>query len=75
MLMYQVMVQISRVMENPPVWAKGLKKCGAYYEGYVEDLETTLELHRCETVTTWGIRRSQTKRCTPVLCATWFINT
>jgi len=43
-------------MSSSPVWAEGLKKCGAYYEGYVEDLEGTLELHRRDTVTTWAIR-------------------
>ena len=31
---------------NEPVWAEGLKKVGTYYEGYVEDLEGTLELHQ-----------------------------
>ena len=36
----------SSVVSSLPVWAQGLKKCGAYYEGYVEDLEGTLELHR-----------------------------
>jgi len=42
-------------MSSSPVWAEGLKKYGAYYEGYVEDLEGTLELHCQDTVTTWVI--------------------
>ena len=47
-------------MSSSPVWAEGLKK------GYVEDLEGTLESHRRDTVTTWGIRRSaQRKQPTP----------
>ena len=49
-------------MSSLPVWAEGLKKVGTYYEGYVEDLEGTLELHRRDTVTTWGIRRSQQRK-------------
>ena len=48
-------------MSSTPIWAEGLKKCGTYFEGYTEDLEGTLELHRRDTVTTWGIRRSQKK--------------
>ena len=42
------------MMSSFPVWAEGLKKVGTYYEGYVEDLEGTLELHRRDTVTTCG---------------------
>ena len=49
-------------MSSLPVWAEGLKKAGTYYEGYVEDLEGTLELNPRDTVTTWGIRRSQRKQ-------------
>ena len=53
-------------MCSSPVWAEGLKKRGTYYEGYVEDLEGTLESHRRDTVTTWGIHRSaQRKQPTP----------
>ena len=55
----------SSTMSSLPVWAEGLKKVGTYYEGYVEDLEGTLELHRRDTVTTWGIRRSQRKQPAP----------
>ena len=53
------------MMSSFPVWAEGLKKVDTYYEGYVEDLEGTLELHRRDTVTTWGIRRSQSKQPAP----------
>ena len=53
------------MMSSFPVWAEGLKKVGTYYEGYVEDLEGTLELHWQDTVTTWGIRRSQSKQPAP----------
>ena len=53
------------MMSSFPVWAEGLKKVGTCYEGYVEDLEGTLELHRRENVTTWGIRRSQSKQPAP----------
>ena len=37
-------------MEQPPAaWAEGLKLCGVYYEGFVTDLEGTLEKHRVDT--------------------------
>jgi hypothetical protein len=49
-------------MATIPSWAGGLEKFGSYYRGYVDDLDATLELHRRETVTTWAIRRSETKR-------------
>ena len=54
------------MMSSLPVWAEGLKKLAhIYYEGYVEDLERTLELHRRHTVTTWDILRSQRKQPAP----------
>ena len=53
------------MMSSLPVCAEGLKKVCTYYEGYVEDLEHTLELHWRDTVTTWGIRRSQRKQPAP----------
>ena len=53
------------MMSSFPVWAEGLRKVGTYYEGYVEDLEGTLELHRRDTVTKLGIRRSQSKQPAP----------
>ena len=44
-----------------PAWAEGLQKCGTYFDGYVDNPEEILELHQRDTVTTWGIRRSQNK--------------
>ena len=41
-------------------WMNGLKQAGLYYEGVVADLESLLESHKRETVTTWGTRRSST---------------
>ena len=41
-----------------PVWAQGLKRNGLYYEGFVDDHETVLELHRKYTTTTYGTRTS-----------------
>ena len=52
-------------MEAPP-WASGLHRSGLYYEGVVDDLEKTLELHRKATVTTFGTRtscKSSTNEC------------
>jgi len=40
-------------------WANGLVKHGTYYEGFVDDLEHYLELHRRHTITTWAIRISK----------------
>jgi len=44
-------------MEAPP-WASGLHRSRLYYEGVVDYLEKTLELHRKATVTTFGTRTS-----------------
>lgn len=44
--------------ESLPRWAKGLKRNGTYFEGYVGDIEELLEDHKRDTITTWGIRRS-----------------
>lgn len=41
-----------------PRWSEGLQKRGTYYEGYVDDLDSVLESHRRDTVTSWGTRRS-----------------
>ena len=41
-----------------PGWSKSFQKRGTYYEGYVDDLESLLEAHRRDTVTSWGTRRS-----------------
>ena len=29
-----------------PVWAEGLRKCGTYFDGYVDNPEEILKLHR-----------------------------
>ena len=42
-----------------PVWALGLKRSGLYYEGFVDNLEDTLEAHRRCTITTYGTRTSK----------------
>ena len=44
-------------MEKSP-WSTGLSRIGQYYEGIVENVESTLELHRKDTVTTYGKRTS-----------------
>ena len=44
-------------MEKSP-WSTGLSRIGQYYEGIVENVESTLELHRKDTVTTYGTRTS-----------------
>ena len=41
-----------------PTWAKGLKKTGLYYDGFVDDIESVLEQHRKETVTFYDTRSS-----------------
>ena len=46
-----------------PSWAKVLKKYGTYYEGVISDAESVLELHKKETVTTFGIRRTEKPAC------------
>ena len=40
-----------------PAWARGLKKYGNYYEGIVESAELALEMHKQETVTTFGTEK------------------
>ena len=42
-----------------PAWTRGLKKYGNYYEGTVESAELVLEQ---DTVTTFGIRRTEKPR-------------
>ena len=39
-------------------WTDGLKKSGVYYNGFVDDIEATLEQHRKQTVTFYGTRNS-----------------
>ena len=40
---------------DSPRWCEGLQKRCTYYEGYVDDLESVLEAHRRDTITSWGI--------------------
>ena len=44
-------------MERPS-WSIGLMRIGEYYEGIVNNVENTLELHRKDAVTTYGTRTS-----------------
>ena len=41
-----------------PTWAKGLKRSGLYFDGFVDDIESVLEQHRKDTVTVYGTRNS-----------------
>ena len=36
-------------------WAKGLKRSGLYFDGFVDDIESVLEKHRRDIVTFYGI--------------------
>ena len=45
--------------DDNPAWARGLKKYGKYYEGIVESAELALEMHKQETITTFGVRRTE----------------
>ena len=44
-----------------PKWAvdHGLKLCGQYFQGFVDDYEAALSHHTMETVTSYGVRRSK----------------
>ena len=48
----------SCTMTSDLLWAKGLKKSGLYYDGFVDDIEAVLEQHCKETVTFYGTRNS-----------------
>lgn len=41
-----------------PTWADGLRKSGLYYDGFVDDIESVLEQHCKDTVTSYGTRNS-----------------
>ena len=41
-------------------WRKNLKQNGVYYEGWVDDAEQVLSIHKKATVTSYGTRRSST---------------
>ena len=44
-----------------PKWAvdHGLKLCGQYFQGFVDDYEAALSHHTMETITSYGMRRSR----------------
>ena len=44
-----------------PKWAvdHGLKLCGQYFQGFVDDYKEALSHHTMETVTSYGVRRSR----------------
>ena len=52
-------MELSVETEKPP-WARQLKRRGFYFEGLVDsdDVETLLEGHRRDTVTSYGTRTS-----------------
>ena len=43
-----------------PNWAEGLHTRGNFYEGYIGNLQRTLDRHRSSTVMTYGVTRSHT---------------
>jgi len=45
--------------DTAPPWAAGLRKYGCYYEGIIQDIDNVLELHKQDTTTTFGIRRTE----------------
>ena len=53
--------------DDNPAWARGLKKYGNYYEGIVESAELALEMHKQETVTTFGVRRTEKSKSSPAI--------
>lgn len=44
---------------NVPLWTSGLKQSGEYFEGIVGNAAAVLEMHKQDTVSTFGIRRSE----------------
>ena len=53
------MINIYRMANvEPDSWTHGLQRNGDYYEGVVSSLDDRLEVHKRETVTTWGTRTS-----------------
>lgn len=46
-------------------WRKKLKQNGVYYEGWVDDAEQVLSIHKQATVTSYGTRRSSTTQAAP----------
>ena len=43
---------------NDSLWPSGLINRGTHYEGFIEDVDSHLELHQSDCITTWAIRRS-----------------
>lgn len=50
-------------------WTKNLKQSGLYYEGWVDDVEQVLDIHKRATVTSYGTRRSSTVSVIPSTAA------
>ncbi len=50
---------------NIPLWTNSLQRCGEYYKGIVENAAPILEMHKQDTVTTFGIRRTEKPTSTP----------
>ena len=48
-------------------WAMGLKRYGKYYEGIVESAELVLEMHKQDTISTFGIWRTERPRSAPAV--------
>jgi hypothetical protein len=49
----------SGILNQEMSWNKNLKQAGQYLTGYVDDLQTVLELHKIDTVSTFGMRTSR----------------
>ena len=47
------------ILHQEMSWNKNLKQVGQYFTGYVDDLQTVLELHKIDTVSTFGTRTSR----------------
>ena len=50
-----------------PAWMRGLKKYGYYYEGIVEGVELVPKMQKQDTITTFGIRRTEKPRSAPAV--------
>ena len=45
----------------------GLKRYGKHYKGIVESAELVLEMHKQDTICTFGIRRTERPRSAPAV--------
>ena len=52
--------------DNSPSWTHGLQQRGEYFEGIVENAAAILEIHKQDTVTTFGIRRTEKPKSVPM---------